>query len=204
MKTEEPPEEHILIVENEPDHSTLMRRTLEGEGYRVIVVGNVESGIAQLRRLDPEHDHHFDFAVVIIDLSFAPSDEQRVDATGMEVFTESLKWPFLEAVIVTGHASLETAMKAANEGTFNYITKDGDLAGQLVKAVNTAVAVRRTNLGMENLLSKSYGICASLRATGADSTLVNSLQDEMRKMRQTFWAMQRSRGKKPPPRMPPS
>src|SRR5688572_3950452 len=113
--------EHILIVENEPTHSSPIKRRLEEELYSVTVAPKLKWGKAQLRRWQlPKSDPDYrDFAVVIIDMDFDPEPGQEVPALrpnelGMQVFAESLENPFIEPIIVTGFPAIKTAIRAAN------------------------------------------------------------------------------------------
>jgi two-component system alkaline phosphatase synthesis response regulator PhoP len=56
----------ILVIEDEPDIQTLLRFNLEKEGHHVVVAGNGETGLHELRRQA--------FDLVLLDLMLPDRD----------------------------------------------------------------------------------------------------------------------------------
>ncbi len=131
--------EHILIVDDEPAIRSTLRDVLEDEGYRVSAVG----GGADALRF---------FADELPDLTFLDIWMDRKD--GLETLAE-IKRSRPEAVVVmiSGHGTIETAVKATRLGAYDFVEKPLSLEKILV-TVNRALEHAR--LEREN---------ASLRAS---------------------------------------
>jgi two-component system, NtrC family, nitrogen regulation response regulator NtrX len=116
--------EHILIVDDEPAIRSTLRDVLEDEGYRVSAVG---SGADAVRF----------FADELPDLTFLDIWMDRMD--GLETLAE-VKRTRPEAVIVmiSGHGTIETAVKATRLGAYDFVEKPLSLEKILV-TVNRAL-----------------------------------------------------------------
>src|SRR5258705_9346281 len=101
--------EHILIVDDEPAIRSTLRDVLEDEGYRVSAVG----GGADALRF---------FADELPDLTFLDIWMDRMD--GLETLAE-IKRSRPEAVVVmiSGHGTIETAVKATRLGAYDFVEK---------------------------------------------------------------------------------
>jgi DNA-binding NtrC family response regulator len=86
-----------------------MELLLHKAGFEVQAVNNGNDGIALVRAGHPD--------IVLVDL-FLP------DINGIEILQEiRLVAPEVEVVVITGHASAQSAVRAMKEGAFDYITK---------------------------------------------------------------------------------
>jgi DNA-binding NtrC family response regulator len=99
----------ILVVDDAPEARETLTDILEAQGYDIKAVGSGQEAI-DLAKKKP-----FDVALVDIMLP---------DMEGIKVL-KSIKEVrhYLEGIIVTGHASVENAIKAMDEGAFAYLTK---------------------------------------------------------------------------------
>jgi DNA-binding NtrC family response regulator len=102
----------ILIVDDDP----LIRRQLEGlfsgHGYGVDCAGDVEEA---LRRLGEGA-----YAVAVVDLKMPGRD-------GISLTQDiRARWPAVDVIMVTGHASIKGAVEAMRHGACDYITKPFD------------------------------------------------------------------------------
>jgi two-component system, NtrC family, nitrogen regulation response regulator NtrX len=131
--------EHILIVDDEPAIRSTLRDVLEDEGYRVSAVG---SGADAVRF----------FADELPDLTFLDIWMDRMD--GLETLAEVKRTrPEAVVVMISGHGTIETAVKATRLGAYDFVEKPLSLEKILV-TVNRALEHAR--LEREN---------ASLRAS---------------------------------------
>ncbi len=105
---------HILFADDEKNLQELMRTELPRMGYRVTVCPDGLTAVAALEK------QSFDCLLVDLDMP---------GMNGIEVIEKarSLR-PEIEAVIMTGNPSQETAIAALRNGVFDYLTKPSRLA----------------------------------------------------------------------------
>jgi len=140
----------ILFVDDEKSLQEFMRSELPRLGHEVTVC---QDGRAAVKALEKST-----FDVAILDL-------RMPGMTGIEVL-EQLKQiaPDTEAVVMTGHASMETAIDAVRLGAFDYITKPCKLAE--IEAVLRKVAEKR------DLQHKNLALQSRVRAAEGPTILV--------------------------------
>ena len=99
----------ILLVEDEDLSRDSLVRLLKMTGFNV---KGAASGKMALSFLS-----HEQFDIIITDL-FLP------DINGIDILKQVKELsPHTEVILITGHASAETAVKAMKEGAFDYVTK---------------------------------------------------------------------------------
>lgn len=110
----------VLAVDDEADFiETLVKRFT----YRQIPVTAASSGAEALAHLEREA-----FDVVILDMRMPGMD-------GLTVLKEIKKrYPLVEVIILTGHASVEAGMQGMSLGAYDYVLKPVDFGELLEKA----------------------------------------------------------------------
>jgi DNA-binding NtrC family response regulator len=99
----------ILVIDDEPNILTTVRRSLELEGYQVIVASGGAAGLAKLG----EHD----VDLVLLDVMM-PGE------TGLEVLPKiRMAKPEVVVVMMSGNATIETAVNATKAGAHDFIEK---------------------------------------------------------------------------------
>lgn len=99
----------VLVVDDEQSVATSIKAILQLDGNEVTTVTSGKEALAQLR------EHEFD--VVLTDL-------QIDDLDGIEILRETQKlWPDTVAIMLTGNASLESAVAALRSGAYDYLIK---------------------------------------------------------------------------------
>ncbi|MEJ7605821.1 MAG: response regulator [Bryobacteraceae bacterium] len=101
----------ILIVDDEPGIRESLTGVLEDEGYSVVSVSDGESCLAKLSQ--SPHD------VVLLDVWLPGID-------GMETLSRIQEIPFADrpmVVMISGHGTIETAVKATKLGAFDFVEK---------------------------------------------------------------------------------
>ncbi len=138
MATPSHPSLRILFVDDEKSLQEFMRSELPRLGHEVTVCADGRSALKVLEK------SKFDAAIL---------DLRMPGMTGIEVL-EHLKGvsPDTEAVVMTGHASTETAIQAVRLGAFDYITKPCKLAE--IETILARIAEKRT-LQHKNLALQS-------------------------------------------------
>ena len=135
----------VLFVDDETSLREFMRSELPRLGHEVTVCPDGRTAVKTLEK------HSFDAAIL---------DLRMPGMSGIEVL-EYLKKvsPDTEAIVMTGHASMETAIEAIRLGASDYITKPCKLAE--IEAVLTKAAERRElkhkNIALENRAEAAEG-----------------------------------------------
>ncbi len=125
--------ENILVVDDEPGVRSSLRGILGDEGY---VVDAVESGEAALLALDARR-----YELVLLDVWLPGMD-------GLEVLGKIRTLDAdLPVVVISGHGSIETAVKAVRMGAVDFVEKPLALEKTLVVVRN---ALRQRRLESEN------------------------------------------------------
>lgn len=141
----------ILIIDDQPEMIEILKELLARESYHVLTAMSAEEG---LRLLEKE------FVDIII------SDERMPGMQGSEFFGIVRKrYPETVRIILTGYASVESAMRAINEGEiFRFLVKPINRQ-DLYKAIEDALAsntkaptTQRRNSVLETLEKQAPGI----------------------------------------------
>ncbi len=136
---------HVLIVDNDDAHAEVVSESLETAGYRCTIA---TSGAEGVRKIEGD-----EFDIVVTDLVMNDVDGFGILAKAKEVL------PDAEVIVITGHGTVQSAVKAMQERAFNYLTKPLDLA-ELRTVVGKAaenVRLRRTNLELNRRLDEKFG-----------------------------------------------
>ena len=100
----------ILIVDDESPIREVLSASLKDEGHTVFTASDGESGIKAMREHQPE--------IVFLDIWMPGSLD------GIEVLTSAKKqFPNIEFVMISGHGTIETAVKATKLGAWDFIEK---------------------------------------------------------------------------------
>ena len=117
------PGEHILIVDDERLIQSTLRGVLEDEGYRVTSAGSAEEALQRL--VDDAPD------LVFLDIWMPGMD-------GLEALAEmKQRRPETAVVMISGHATIETAVKATKLGAYDFIEKPLSLEKTLLVTART-------------------------------------------------------------------
>jgi signal transduction histidine kinase len=118
----------ILVVDDEQSVATTIKAILQLDGNDVTAVTSGKEALAQLR------ENEFD--VVLTDLRLD-------DLDGIEILRETQKlWPETAAIMLTGYASLESAVAALRSGAYDYLIKPSDV-DELRATIGRALERRR-------------------------------------------------------------
>lgn len=100
----------VLIIDDEGPIRQVLAATLKDEGYGVIDAENGEQGLKLMREYQPD--------AVLLDI-WMPG---KLD--GMAVLLEARKeFPSLDIVMMSGHGTIETAVRATRLGAWDFIEK---------------------------------------------------------------------------------
>jgi DNA-binding NtrC family response regulator len=119
---------HILLIDDEKIALSNLSHVLEREGYQVTARMDGESGLAEMQTTE--------FDLVITDL-------RMPGINGMDVLQHIQETtPEVPVIMITGHASLDSAVEAIKSGAYHYITKPFRLA-EAREVVRAALELRR-------------------------------------------------------------
>ena len=119
----------LLLVDDERAFLDTMTKRLEKRQMRVSAIYNGTDALAELEK-DPGVE------VVLLDVKMPGMD-------GMETLVEIKKrFPLVEVIMLTGHATVETAIDGMKLGAFDYLMKPCDIA-VLVDKVTAAASKKR-------------------------------------------------------------
>ena len=151
-KEKSPPEEsagagvRVLIVDNEVAHARAVAESLERVGFECEVADSGPKGAARIASPEP-------LDVVVTDLMMSEVD-------GLEILRlAKSSHPDCEVILVTGHGTVDTAVKAMQEGAFHYLQKPLDLSQLrlVTQKAADALRLRRTNVELNQRLDEKYG-----------------------------------------------
>jgi two-component system nitrogen regulation response regulator NtrX len=115
----------IIIIDDDPEIRNMLSSVLEEEGYSIEAVGDGKSALKKCEKLP------FDIALIDVELP---------DTKGTELLTQ-LKaiQPKMIRIVITGHPSIETAIKSVNERADGYLLKpfNMDNLREMIKKLTT-------------------------------------------------------------------
>ncbi len=115
---------NVLIVDDEKNILNSLEGILNDEGFNA---QKAENGLKALKLVES-----FCPALVLLDIWIPGKD-------GIEVLQEiKSKYPFIEVIVMSGHGSIETAVKAIKLGAFDFIEKPLSLE-KLILTINQAI-----------------------------------------------------------------
>src|SRR5512138_3022326 len=114
----------VLVVDDEPTLLRALEALLRKKGYEVT---GLESSIVATQRLAQQ-----DFDVALLDVKMP-------DLSGLELLTAvKHRRPEVDVIMMTGHATVETALSAVKAGAYDYLTKPFEDVEIVARAVSKA------------------------------------------------------------------
>lgn len=160
--------QHVLIIDDEPDIRELLTLTLSRMGLEVTAAADLG-----------EARH----ALLHNDYSFCLTDMRLPDGNGLDLVREiSKSHPNLPTAVITAHGKIEDAVVALKIGAFDFVSKPVDL-GILRRLVNTALKLRsdEDERGSPEPLESTQDDDALQRLTGK-SDAINRTRQMIRKL----------------------
>jgi two-component system nitrogen regulation response regulator NtrX len=128
----------VLIVDDEPGIRESLRGVLEDEGFVCETVATGEECLDALRRQS--------FDVILLDVWLPGMD-------GLETLGRIQEIPFAdrpEVVVISGHGTIETAVRATKLGAFDFLEKPLTI-GKVTVVIQNAAQQRRLELELSRL-----------------------------------------------------
>lgn len=124
----------ILVVDDEEGIRRTLKGILEDEGYRVFQAEDGENALGMMEGECPD--------MVLLDIWMPGRD-------GIDILQDIRKgWPIVPVVMISGHGSIELAVRATKLGAYDFIEKPLSLDKVLLTIQN---ALRYSRLQEENL-----------------------------------------------------
>ncbi|MCD6281346.1 MAG: sigma-54-dependent Fis family transcriptional regulator [Deltaproteobacteria bacterium] len=127
----------VLVVDDEVGIRESIKRILGRQGFDVITASNGEDAFKIIRKQDID--------LLITDIRMA-----GMDGVDLLKVCKSVS-PTTEVIMITGYASVDTAVETMKLGAYDYITKPFKKA-ELLKAVNKAI--EKQTLSLDNIQLK--------------------------------------------------
>lgn len=135
----------VLFADDERSLQEVMRTEIPQLGHEVVVCPDGRAAVKALEK------NTFDAAIL---------DLRMPGLTGIEVL-EQIKQvaPDTDVVIMTGHASIETAIEAVRLGAFDYITKPAKLAQleTILRKISERKELKNKNLALQTRVQAAEG-----------------------------------------------
>ncbi len=154
----------VLVVDNDPEMLTMLRRHLEGEGLAVAGAAGGREALAVIDRAD--------YDVILTDLIMD-------DLGGLEVLAAAqARTPAPRVLLMTAFGSLETAIEAMRQGAYDYLTKPFKLA-EVTLAIRRALDDQRLRAENARLRAEVERQLGLERVVG-QSRVIHTLLDQVR------------------------
>lgn len=165
----------VLIVDDEASLRTTLFRALDRKGYQVITSASYKEAESVSQTDKP--------------LDLALLDLRLPDGDGIELMLQLRRLhPNIQVIILTGHASIETAVEATRHGAFHFVTKPCNL-DEIMTLVDRALShsqltqenqhlrhALQTKYQFDNIIGQSDSIMEVLnlieRVAQSDSTVL--------------------------------
>jgi DNA-binding NtrC family response regulator len=133
----------ILIVDDERSFGEVVAQRLRQRGFTAMAVAN---GPDALKRLEETSA----IEVVLLDLKMPVMD----GIAALQLIKE--KYPLVEVVMLTGDATIDSAIEAMKSGAFDYLVKPFDI-DQVTDKINAATKRKRNReAGIREVRSRPY------------------------------------------------
>jgi DNA-binding response OmpR family regulator len=163
----------ILVIDDEEVVRMLFQSLLEEEGYYTLLAEDGQQGIELLNQHTP--------AVALV-------DKNLPDISGLELIaTEKKRHPNTEFIMITGYASLDSAVKAMEVGAFSYLTKPFADMDVVMDRIRAALDVNNLRLETSELRDRLDALSGELPAKPTpDKVTGPALSSPAEKIRRTL------------------
>jgi two-component system phosphate regulon sensor histidine kinase PhoR len=153
-----PPLARILVVDDELGVREGCRKILASEGYDVVTAGDGKAGLEQFLERGP-------FAVLLVDL-------QMPRMSGLELMREARnRDPDILPIIITAHATIDTAVEGTRQGAYSYIPKPFT-PDELLLAIKNGLELRSLTLEARRLREERERRMLELASERSRSTTI--------------------------------
>ena len=120
---------NILLVDDEIPFVNTLSKRLSRRELNIVTAFSGQEALDQL-------DKNFDIQIVVLDIKMPGMD-------GLKTLEEiKSQYPSVEVIILTGHSTIDSAIKGMRLGAFDYLVKPCDI-DLLISKIEEAVARKR-------------------------------------------------------------
>ena len=145
MSAFEPSEITIMVVDDELSVRQSLAAWFEDDGYRVVTAQNAAEALQRMQEQTVD--------LVFLDIKMPGRD-------GLEVLEDAMKMrPDLAVIVISGHATFETAVEATRKGAFDFVEKplDREVVLLKVRKARDFSRLERENARLRHRLSDAAG-----------------------------------------------
>jgi DNA-binding NtrC family response regulator len=138
------PDRRAIVVDHDPDSSSLVRETLEADGFQVQTAATGEAGLLLVKQQPVD---------LVLTASSLP------DTSGLALLESIRALPDPpEVIFITAYETIDTAVKAVKRGALCYITKPltPDRLLHLTRKAIEEIRLRRENEALRRELDRRY------------------------------------------------
>jgi DNA-binding NtrC family response regulator len=112
----------LMLVDDEERYLRTTSKLIEKKGYEVLTARNGEEALEKLKARDVH--------VVILDMKMPGMDGNETMKAVKSLY------PLVEIILLTGHATVDSAIDGLKNGAFDYLMKPADIDQILDKALD--------------------------------------------------------------------
>ncbi len=137
----------VLIVDDEKPICEVLSASLLDEGYEIEIANDGEKGLKAIESFQPE--------VVLLDI-WMPGKLDGIDV----LQAAKQKFPLVDFIVMSGHGTIETAVKATKLGAWDFVEKplSSDKIFILIKNIISFQQERNEKRALLNKLRKNFAI----------------------------------------------
>ncbi len=152
---------NILLVDDEESIRSTLGSVLRDEGFRVSTASDGDTCLDLIRDTEPD--------LVLLDIWMPGMD-------GIEALTRiKQNWPELPVVMISGHGTVESAVKATKLGAFDFIEKPLSI-DKVVLTIEHALELERLSRGYKRLSRELAGEQELIGECGSIKTLRDQIE----------------------------
>ena len=149
----DPARPRLVLVDDEPEVLDVFRELFDGGPWTVVACASA----AEARR------------ALASPTDLLLTDKNLPDGSGLSLMADARgAWPDCEVILITGYASLDTAIEALQHGAFDYIVKPPESIFDVRRKVEQALAKQAVERENRRLVGELQERAAALEAANAD------------------------------------
>lgn len=157
IKHLKPTLENVLLIDDEVPFVESMAKILRKHGINIFCAFSGDDALEKLKQ-------HHAIDVVVLDIRMPGMD-------GFQLLREiRTRHPLIEIIVLTGHATFETAIEVIKQGAFDYLMKPCHIEYLVSKINEAATRKRRHERKILEARQKGSGCAPAKRAAASPAT----------------------------------